>query len=89
MYLNRFLVEKRTNMSIKCLRTYTRSEFTYLEFENNCKEARIEMHKTTIYTTQKNGMDKHMNMALLERAMSMLSNAKLQQKLWVEAITTT
>jgi hypothetical protein len=52
MYLNRFLVENRINMSIKCLRTYIGSEFTSLEFENNCKEAKIERHKTTIYITQ-------------------------------------
>jgi transposase InsO family protein len=71
------LVEKRTDRSIKCLRTDNGDEFTYVEFENYCKEARIEIHKTTFYTPQQNGVDEHMNMTLLERAMSILSNAKL------------
>jgi hypothetical protein len=41
-----------------------------------------------VYTPQQNGMEEHMNMTLLERARSMLSNANLQQELWEETITT-
>jgi transposase InsO family protein len=46
----RALVEKSTDMSIKCLRTHNGGEFTSVEFENYCKEAGIERHKTTFYT---------------------------------------
>jgi hypothetical protein len=44
------LVEKSTYMSVKCLRTDNGGEFTYVEFENYCKEVGIERHNTTIYT---------------------------------------
>jgi hypothetical protein len=59
-----------------------------VEFENYCKEVGIERHKTTFYTPQQNGVVERMNMTLLERSRSMLSNAKLQQELWAEAILT-
>jgi transposase InsO family protein len=78
----RALVEKSTDRSIKCLRTYNGGEFTSVEFENYCKEAGIERHKTTVYTPQQNGVVEHMNKTLLERARSMLSNAKMQHELW-------
>jgi hypothetical protein len=44
------LVEKRTDKSIKFLRTYNGGEFTSMEFENYCKEVVIKRHKNTIYT---------------------------------------
>jgi transposase InsO family protein len=75
----RALVEKIIGRSIKCLSTNNGGEFTFLEFENYCKEVGIERHKTTVYTPQENGVAKCMNMTLLQRARSMLSNAKLQQ----------
>jgi transposase InsO family protein len=82
------LVEKSIDRSIKCLRTNNGGEFTSVEFENYCKEAGIERHKTTVYTPQQNGVAECMNRTLLERARSMLSNAKLQQELWAEAVLT-
>jgi hypothetical protein len=74
----RDLVEKSTGRSIKCLRTDNGGEYTSMEFKNYCKEAGIERHKTTAYTPQQNGVVECMNKTLLERARSMLSNAKLQ-----------
>jgi transposase InsO family protein len=73
----RALVEKRIGRSIKCLRAYNGGKFTFLEFENYCKEVGIKRYKTTIYTHKQNGVVEHMNMTLLERARSMLSNAML------------
>jgi transposase InsO family protein len=81
-------VEKSTGRSIKCLRIDNGGEFTSMEFENYCKEFGIDRHKTTSYTPQHNGVVECMNMTLLERARSMLSNANLQQELRVEAVTT-
>jgi transposase InsO family protein len=75
-------VEKSTSRSIKCLRTDNGGEFTSMEFDNYCKEFGIDRHKTTTYTPQQNGVVECMNMTLLERARSMLSNANLQQELW-------
>jgi transposase InsO family protein len=46
----KYLVEKITNRSVKCLRTYNGGEFTSTEFENYCKEVEIERHNTTVYT---------------------------------------
>jgi transposase InsO family protein len=84
----RALVEKSTDRSIKCLRIDNGCEFTSMEFENYCKKARIKRHKTTVYTSQQNGVVERMNMTLLERARSMLSNAKMQQGLWEEVVLT-
>ena len=70
------MVEKNTGRSIKCLRKNNGGEFTSLEFEKYCKETSIERHKTINYT-QQNGVSECMNMTLLERVRSMLSNAKL------------
>ena len=60
-----------------------------MEFENYCKEDGIERHKTTVYTPHQNGVAEGMDMSLLERARSILSNAKMQQELWAEAVLTT
>jgi transposase InsO family protein len=65
-------------MSIKCLRTDNGGEFTSMEFENYCKDSRIDRNKTTAYTPQQNGVVECMNMTILEIVRSMLSNAKLQ-----------
>jgi transposase InsO family protein len=71
----RALVEKSTGRSIKCLRTDNGGEFMSMEFENYCKEFGIDRNKTTAYTPQQNGVFECMNMTLLERERSMLSNA--------------
>ena len=84
----RALVEKSTGRFIECLRTDNGTEFTSKEFDNYCKKDGIERHKTTVYTPQQNGVTERMNMTLLERARSMLSNANLQQELWGEALLT-
>jgi transposase InsO family protein len=73
----RVLVERRTSRSIKCLRTDNGGEFTSMEFENYFKEFGIDWHKTTAYTPQQNGVVERVNMTLLEKARSMLSNANL------------
>jgi transposase InsO family protein len=70
-------VQKNTGRSIKCLRIDNGSDFTSKEFENYYKESRIERKKTTAYTPQQHDIVEHMNMTLLERARSILSNAKL------------
>jgi transposase InsO family protein len=82
----RDLVEKSTGRSIKCLRTDNGGEFMSMEFENYCKEFWIDRHETTAYTPQQNEVVECMNMTLLERARSMLSNANLQKELWEEAV---
>ena len=81
----RVMVKKRTGRTIKCLRMDNGGEFTSLEFEKYCKYEGIVRHKTNVYTPQQIGVAECMNMTLLERARSMLSNANLGQELWAEA----
>ena len=66
----RALVENITGRTVKCLRTDNGGEFTSKQFDNYCKDAGIERHKTTIYTPQQNGVAERMNRTLLERAES-------------------
>ena len=77
LWLKRAL-EQEIYLFIKFLRTDNGTEFTSKEFDNYCKKDGIERHKTTVYTPQQNGVAERMNMTLLERARSMLSNANLQ-----------
>eukprot|EP00253_Pinus_taeda_P004912 PITA_04912 len=74
----RALVENITGRTIKCLRTDNGGEFTSKEFDNYCKDAGIERHKTTIYTPQQNGVVEHMNRTPLERA----RRCKIPQEVW-------
>ena len=83
------MVEKRTGREINFLRTKNGGEFTSLEFEKYCKEEGIARHKTNVYTPKQNGVAERMNKNLLERVMSMLSNANLGQELWAYEIYTT
>jgi len=82
-------VEKITGKSIKCLRTDNGGEFTFLEFEQYCKDEGIVRHEIFVYTPQRNGIVECMNQTLMERARSMINIANLQNELWVEAISTT
>jgi hypothetical protein len=52
-----------------------------MKFENYCKEDGIKRHKTIVYTHQQNCVIEHMNKTLLDRARSILNNAKLRQEL--------
>lgn len=77
----RALVENITGRTIKCLITDNGGEFTSKEFDNYCKEAGIERHKTTVYTPQQNGVVELMNRILLERERSMLSDANFAKEI--------
>ena len=52
----RVMMEKRTDMTIKCLRTDNGGEFTSLEFEKYCKDEGKVRHKTNVYTPQQNSV---------------------------------
>jgi transposase InsO family protein len=73
----RDLVENNTSRSIKCLRTNNGGEFMSMKFENYCKDFGIDRHTNISYTPQQNGVVECMNMTVLERARSMLSNTNL------------
>jgi transposase InsO family protein len=83
------LVENQTEKKIKVWRTYNGGEFCRNEFEEFCNKCGIERHKTTPYTPQQNGVVERMNMTLMEKSRSMLSDVELGQEFWVEAVGTT
>jgi hypothetical protein len=83
------LVEYQTEKKINILRTDNGGELCGNEFEEFCKKCGIARQKTTPYTPQQNGVVERMNMTLMKKARSMLSNAGLGQEFWAEAVGTT
>ncbi|KAI9185006.1 hypothetical protein LWI28_003313 [Acer negundo] len=91
--LNKFrewktLVEKQSERKVKKLRTDNGHEFCSDEFTDFCKKEGIQRHKTVRKTPQQNGLAGRMNRTLLERVRCMLSNAKLPNQFWAEAVST-
>ena len=70
------------------MRTDNGGEFCEKEFEQFYKECGITQQKTTPYTPQHNGIAERMNMSLMEKARSMLSDAGLGQEFWAVAVDT-
>jgi hypothetical protein len=83
------LLKDQNGSNIKVLKTNNGNEFCYVEFDKFQREKGIEIHKTNPYTPQHNGFLEWMNRTLMERARSILSEANLEKKFWVEAISTT
>lgn len=83
------MIEKQTGKKIKWLRTDNGLEFCYGEFNYYCKDHGIVRHLTFRDTPHQNGVAERMNMTLLEKARSMLSNAGLGKKFWAEVVLTT
>ena len=71
------LVENQTKNKIKVLRIENGGELCEKEFEQFCKECGIAWQKTTPYTPQHNGVVERMNMSLMEKARTMLSDGGL------------
>ena len=82
-------MENQTEKKIKMLRSDNDEEFCSKEFEELYKKCGIARHNTTPYTPEQNGVAKRMNKTFMERAISMLSGARLGQEFWVEAGVTT
>ncbi|KAL3514411.1 hypothetical protein ACH5RR_027128 [Cinchona calisaya] len=82
------LIEKQTGKQIKRLRTDNGLEFCEGEFNEFCKNEGIVRHHSMRMKPQQNGVAERMNRTLLERARCMISNARLTNELWAEAIST-
>ena len=77
------LVERQTRKTLKCIRLYNGGEYNG-PFDRYCREQGISHKKTP----QLNGLTERMNRTLVERVRCMLSDSKLSDPFWVEALNT-
>ena len=82
------MVKNQCNKKIKNLRTSNGLEYLADEFTDYCKEHGIRRHKSVRKSPQQNGLAERMNRTLIERVRCMLSNARLPNKFWGEAVHT-
>ena len=80
-------VESKTGKKLKCIRTDNGDEYCE-PFDKYCKHQGIRHQKTPPKTPQLNGLAERMNMTLMERVRCLLSEAKLQNSFWGEALLT-
>jgi hypothetical protein len=80
-------VERETGKKLKCIRTDNGGEYCG-PFDAYCREQGIRHQKTPPKTPQLNGLAERMNRTLVERVRCLLSEAKLPQSFWVEALST-
>lgn len=81
-------VEKQTGKSIKCLRSDNGKEFCNQAFDKILKSAGIKHQKTVPYTPEQNGVAERSNRTIIEKARTLLCEAKLSKKYWAEAVCT-
>ena len=82
------LVERSTGRKLKALRTDNGGEFTSTEFKDCLKREGIRHELSVPKTPEQNGVAERLNRTLVESVRSMLSDAKLPQKFWAEALST-
>ena len=83
------LAEKSSGHKLKTLRTDNGGEFMSSEFQNFIKIEGARHELTVPKTPQQNKVAERLNRTLVESARTMLIQAKLPQKFWVEALNTT
>src|SRR6266487_4225588 len=81
------LVERQSGKKLKCVRSDNGGEYCG-PFDVYCKQQGIAHEKTPPKTPQLNGLAERMNRTLVERVRCMLSEAKLPQHYWGEALYT-
>ena len=72
---------------LKCIRSDNSGEYIGL-FDNYCKSQGIRHQKTPPKTLQLNGLTERMNRTLVDRVRCVLSEAKLPNSFWAEALDT-
>ena len=80
-------VERETGKKLKCIRTDNGGEYCG-PFDEYCKHQGIRHQKTPPKTPQLNGLAERMNRTLMERVRCLLSEAKLPNSFWGEALLT-
>jgi transposase InsO family protein len=82
-------VEMEMDAYIKCLRTDRGGEFTSQDFNDFCKENGIKRQLTAAYAPQQNGVAERKNRTIMNLVRSMLSEKKIPQTFWPEAVNWT
>ena len=72
---------------MKCIRTNNGGEYCG-SFDEYCKHQGVRHQKTPPKTPQPNGLAERMNRTLMERVRYLLSEAKLPNSFWGEALLT-
>ena len=73
---------------MKVLRSDNRGEYTSNEFEGYLKKEEIKHEHTIPNTPEQNGVSERMNRTLVEKVRSVLTDSKLPQQFFTEALTT-
>ena len=73
---------------MKVLRSDNRGEYTSNEFEGYLKKEEIKHEYTIPNTPEQNGVSERMNRTLVEKVRSVLTDSKLPQQFFTEALTT-
>ena len=81
-------MERSTGRKLKALRTDNGGEFTSTEFNDYLKREGIRREFSVTKTPEQNGVAERLNRTLVESVRSMISDAKLPQKFWAEALST-
>ena len=82
------MVERSTGHRVKVLRSDNGGEYTSNEFEGYLKKEGIKHEYTIPKTLEQNGVSQRMNRTLVEKVRPMLTDSKLPQQFWAEALTT-
>ena len=82
------MVEIETGFKVKWLRSDNGGEYINGGFSEYCAAQGIKIEKTIPGTPQQNGVAKHMNRTLNERARSMRLHAGLLKTFWADAVST-
>lgn len=82
------LVENQTGKKLKKIRTDNGSEYINKQVSTFLRNNGIIHQRTVDYTPQQNGVSERANRSIVERARSMLEEAKLSKKYWAEAVNT-
>lgn len=79
-------VEKKSSLSVRCLRTDRGGEFTSSEFNEFCRHNGIKRQLTTVYTPQQNGVAERKNRTVMNMVRSMLVEKNVPKSFWPEAV---
>ena len=79
------LSERQRGKKSKCIHTDNGGEYIG-PFDNYCKSQGIRHQKTPLKTPQLNGLAERMNKTLVGRGRCVLSEAKLPNSFWTEAL---
>jgi len=80
------MVETKTSLKIKAIRSDNGTEFVNRIFDKFLKECGITRQLSVPYTPQQNGVAERFNRTVEEMARCMLQEAEVNEALWAEAV---